>query len=178
MSDLSFLDNYKKIRSRLNGPQKQQAQSNVQPTPKPEPKIDAAPRLKLDTKKLSSLKVRKDPALRKMLRQETLLKEGITYCQALLAGAENVPKRIKLLILPILEEANFSWEELFGKNPVTKGNSRTEELVRTKWKIFKELHQELKLNPTQIAQWCSMDRTSVLYGLGKLERKRKVQVDK
>lgn len=169
MSDLSFLDNYKKIRSRFNAPQKQQV---VQTKP-PEASIVEVKKPEVNTKELSSLKARKDPALRKMLRQVVLLEEGITYREALLKGTENIPKRIKLLVLPILEEANFSWEELFGKNPTTKGNSRTEDVVQTKWKIFRELHKELKLNPSQIAQWCSMDHTSVLYGLGKLEKKRK-----
>lgn len=169
MSDLSFLENYKKIRSRFNATQKAQPVTS----PPPKEKVAEVKKPSVNTKELSSLKARKDPALRKMLRQVVLLEEGITYREALLKGTENIPKRIKLLVLPILEEANFSWEELFGKNPTTKGNSRTEDVVRTKWRIFKELHQELNLNPTQIAQWCSMDHTSVLYGLGKLEKSRK-----
>lgn len=169
MNDLSFVENYKKVRNRLNRPQKKPVvvKTVEESVPTIEPPMYKPP------ENITTLKVMQDPELRGYLRKVVLLEEGITYRQALLKGAEDIPKRIKLAILPILEERNFSWGELFGKDKETKRNSRSPQAVQAKWEIFKELHYNHGMNPTQIASWCKMDHTSVLYGLGKLKKREK-----
>lgn len=169
MNDLSFVENYKRIREKFNAPRsKHIAIPTIEEVvPTVEPPSYRPP------ENITTLKVMQDPELRGYLRKVVLLEEGITYRQALLKGAEDIPKRIKLAILPILEERNFSWGELFGKDKETKRNARCSEAVQAKWEIFKELHYNYGMNPTQIASWCKMDHTSVLYGLGKLKKKVK-----
>lgn len=169
MNDLAFVENYKRIRDKFNKPQPKQI---ALPTVEQVVPTVEAPSYKPPSN-VTPLKVMQDPELRGYLRKVVLLEEGITYRQALLKGAEDVPKRIKLAVLHILEETNFSWGELFGKDKETKRNARSTEAVQTKWEIFKELHYQHNINPTQIANWCKMDHTSVLYGLGKLRKRVK-----
>ncbi len=169
MNDLAFVENYKRIRNRFNQPQKKVVA--VKPVEETVPTVES-PSYR-PPENITTLKVMQDPELRGYLRKIVLLEEGITYRQALLKGAEDVPKRIKLAVLPILEETNFSWGELFGKDKETKRNARCTEAVQVKWQIFKELHHIHGIGPTQIASWCKMDHTSVLYGLGKLKKRVK-----
>ncbi len=168
MTDLSFVENYKKIRARLNSPLKKKVAVPVAEEVVP---VKTEPTY-TPPENITSLKVMKDAELRAYLRKSTVLEDGISYRQALLKGAEDIPKRIKLYLLPILEEANYSWEELFSKDPKTKRNSRAAEAVKTKWAIFREMHDFLGMNPYQIARVCRMDHTSIMYGLGKLEKRR------
>ncbi len=167
MNDLAFVENYKRIRNKFNAPRpKRIAIPTVEEVvPTVEPPSYRPP------ENITTLKVMQDPELRGYLRKVVLLEEGITYRQSILKGAEDIPKRIKLAVLPILEETNFSWGELFGKDKETKRNARSAEAVKTKWEIFKELHNIHGIGPTQIAHWCKMDHTSVLYGLGKLKKR-------
>ena len=167
MTDLSFIENYKKVRERLNGPPKRNI---VMPTPEKVAPVKAVPK-HTPPKNPTSSKAMTDAEIRACLRQSIVLQDGISYRQALLRGAENIPKRIKLSLLPILEEANYSWEELFSKDPETKRNSRTPSAVQTKWAIFREMHDFLGMNPYQIARICEMDHTSIMYGLGRLAKR-------
>lgn len=168
MTDLSFVENYKRVRERLYGAPKKNV---VVPTQKEVVPVAVEPTY-TPPDIITPLKVMKDHELRAHLRKSTVLEEGISYRQALLKGADGIPKRIKLYLLPILEEANYSWEELFSKDPETKRNSRTDTAVKTKWAIFKEMHESLGMNPYQIARWCNMDHTSIMYGLGRLTKRK------
>lgn len=176
MSDLAFVQNYKDIRKRLNGGVKNpvvvvKPEQSV-PTPV-EPVATEEPRFYKPPENITRLKILKDRSVRDYVRRVVLLEQNITYRQALLKGAEDVPKRVKLLILPILEEHNYSWEELFGKDKGTSRNSRTAQSVEVKWQIFREIYNNLETNPNQIARWCGMDHTSVLYGLGLLKKRKR-----
>jgi len=175
VADLSFIENYKAVQKRLRGnfykpiiiPKKEDVVQNKDNAFTEKPKLTAPP------ENITRLKILQDPSVRDYLRRASILEEGITYCQALLKGAEDIPKRIKLVVLPLLEESNFSWEELFGKDSSTQRNARTVDAVKVKWEIFKELHVRLNMNANQIASWCNMDRTSVAYGLGNLRKKKR-----
>lgn len=158
MNDLAFIDRYKEVRKRLNK------------GPAPKPKV-----LKLEQVDLPPPPVEppsEDVVVRERIRMASAESEGISYRQALLRGCDGLPKRAKLAILPVLEETNYTWEELFRKSPDTKRNNRTRQAVNAKWEIFKIMHYELGFTVNRIATWCNMDHTSVFYGLGLLKKKR------
>lgn len=169
MTDLAFVENYKRIRNKFNAQPKK-----VVPLKTAEEAVPVStPRAYTPPEHITTLKVMQDSELRGYLRKVAVLENNISYRQALLKGSDGVPKRMKLAILPILEETNFSWEELFGKNEQTNRNSRTKDAVKTKWAIFREFHFNYGVTAHQIAYWCKMDHSSVLYGLGKLKKRSK-----
>lgn len=162
MSELAFLDRYREVRKRLNAGS----------PPKPKAVVSE----EIVAKVIAPKSV--DEMIREQLLMATIHDEGISYRQALLKGCEGIPKRIKLAILPVLEETNYSWEDLFRKNPETNRNPRKRDAVQAKWEIFKILHYEFGMTVNRIAQICDMDHTSVFYGLGLLKKKgRKEKTD-
>lgn len=163
MNDLAFLDRYKEIRKRLNGGKAAVKVIKLEEVKVEEPPVPVPPTPPTE-----------DYVDRSKVRVATIIGSGISYRQALLKGSDGIPKRAKLAILPVLEESNYSWEELFGKSHDTKRNNRRQEAVRVKWEIFKIMHFELGFKVNRIATWCQMDHTSVFYGLGLLKRKGKV----
>jgi len=175
VTDLSFVENYKEIRKRLNGGGQKAVviPKTEEVVARKEEAVTQSLITQIQKGDLTRTKILKDPVMRSYLRKSTVLEEGISYREALLKGAEDLPKRMKLLVLPILEESDFSWEELFGKDPVTNRNARTPETVKVKWEIFRELQTYLNMNANQIAAWCKMDHTSVAYGLGTLRKSKR-----
>lgn len=162
MNDLAFIGRYKEVRKRLNAGS----------PPKPKAVVTEEVVVKVTAPKSV------DEMIREQLLMATVHNEGISYRQALLKGCDGLPKRIKLAILPILEETNYSWEDLFRKNPETKRNARSKNAVQAKWEIFKILHYEFGVTVNRIAQICGMDHTSVFYGLGLLKKKVRKEEDK
>lgn len=150
-----FLDNYKRIKSRFRDPPKPVQIPVQQKAPEP-PKTEVDAIAKNGTQGTGR---RIDQEF------ETLIKEaearGISYYQRLIEHAPAMPKSKKLAIIVVLEEYAIPWEELF----VSKDRPAFKSIIR--WKVFRALHDEgMSLN--EIARVCSMDHTSVLYGLRKI----------
>ena len=150
-----FLDNYKKIRSKFREPPKP-VKIPAKPKPPEPPKTEIDAVAKNGTQGTG----------RNIDQEfEILIKEaearGISYYQRLIEHAPAMSRSKKLAIIVVLEEYAIPWEELFG----AKDRPAFKSIIR--WKVFRALHDEgATLN--DIARFCNMDHTSVLYGLRKI----------
>ena len=134
MNDLTFIQNYKDVRQRLN--------KGVSATPLP-------------------MIIRKppEPVLTVVATTED---QAILKRRSLLDGCP-LPNRFKLVVLFILEEADIPWRLLFK-------SSRKKHLVDVRRKVFCALRDE-GLSFLQIARYCGMDHSTVIYGIREMRKK-------
>lgn len=97
-------------------------------------------------------------------RPDEILEQEIARSFELLEGCA-IPRRLKMLILPILQEYDIPWSVLAGA-------SRKADLLEPRRKIWTELNNE-GISSAQIGRWFNRDHTTILYGLGKIPSRMK-----
>ena len=123
----NYQDHYSQVRARLN----QQA---------PKPKIIITPK----------------PVEVTPQRNDEELDQEVQKLQSLLEGCV-MPKRLKMLILPIVQEHGYSWEELVSI-------SRKKYLHPARREIWIALREEGNLSFPQIGKLFNRDHSTIVHG--------------
>jgi hypothetical protein len=92
--------------------------------------------------------------------QRSITEQQIEWRRTLLHGCR-LSRRLKLLILPVLEEADMPWS-------LAMGGARTLRIKTVRWRIWRVLN-DAGLSPTAIGQATGHDHTSVVHAMKKLK---------
>ena len=103
------------------------------------------------------------PAKKILPIDDAALKRQIEESRRMLDGCP-MPKRLRLLILPTLQELGLTWTEVMSR-------SNKPNFVAARRAVWRVLADD-GLPFLRIGQYCGRDHTTVLHALGRVSRKR------